>query len=246
MISNKCANINYSYLKECLLDILAQSNIVDTKLNTINYASRKDKTSIILDFWIGNQIVAVSDFWLGNFESDYVCKWLANKCHITISIARAAMRCIAGILSGYQIRIHPEEVFEPWRCICSRSFNQYLIRRYKYIGTKKLWESGLAQQRFCRQLPDTDYNREAISHIEYGYINSNNSEFFALKIAGTSILLSQIPLLFLEKDLYKRVQEIRYYQSGTGYRTYHISQVEFREAILFIYAILTGFQYWRD
>jgi hypothetical protein len=86
MISNKCANINYSYLKECLLDILAQSNIVDTKLNTINYASRKDKTSIILDFWVGNQIVAVSDFWLGNFESDYVCKWLANKCHITIPI----------------------------------------------------------------------------------------------------------------------------------------------------------------
>lgn len=235
--------MNYNYFRKSLLDILAQQNIGDIKSNTITYAPQKNKTNIIVDFWFNKQVITVNDFWLGNFESDYISEWLACECHTSAPVMKAAMRCIAGILSGYQIRIYPEEIFKPWRCICARSFNQYVIRRYKYIGTGELWTDNVAQKRFCRQLPDTDYNRDAISQIEYGCVNNNDCKTWGLKLKQTSTLLSQLPLLLLGKEIYEQTKKIQYYRSGIGYRTYHISPLEFQEAILLIYAILLGLQY---
>lgn len=210
-------------------------------LKNIWFGAQSRGTTKVYDFWINNKNVSIGELWLENFETDLSYMWLAQKYNITITMARYVVRCISCILAGYQCCIDPTEVIPCWRKVWPRDFNIYLSRRYKYIGTNKLWEEDIAAERFCHQFPDTEYNQSAASHIEYGPVSNLTSEIYGLKLTSTDLLLSKMILSYFDSPVYQKIKVARNYVSGKGHGKLSLTVDEFGDVIFLIYALIDDY-----
>lgn len=207
------------------------------------FGPRNSGACKVFDFWLKKKEASVGNLWESNFDTDWSYQWLAENYHIPIEIAQYAVHCISCILAGYQCSIDPAPLLPCWGIVWPRDFNIYLSRRYKYIGTDELWLEHTATARFCRQFPNTNYNQETISHIEYGLVSGLSFERYGLKLKSTNFLLSQMVLSYLDPRAYPNIKSARYYVSGEGYRKISISASEFDELILLVYALIDDYNF---
>ena len=213
-------------------------------LDHIWYGAKQESiSSMIFDFWINDKNISLGEFWLKNFDTDWSYHWLMQKYHITLPMAKAAVRCISCILAGYQCCIDSSAMLPQWRKIWARNFNLYLSKRQYAIASSLIWCEEVAAQRFCTQFPDTIYNRKAISYLEYSQIRDSVLETYGIHLKCTNLLLSQLVLSYLDTTIYQQVGTAKKYVNGIGYQNVLISMYEFQNAIYLIYALIDDYNF---
>ncbi len=234
------------FIRHCAQLQLGSAAVVEERIfQNIWYGGRPHEfvlSETVYNFWINNKKASLADFW-GNLmftTEDWASKLLMGKHHITMDMADAAVQCISCILEGYKCSFNPDQPWY-WKKVWARNFSLYLSRRYQYIGTSDLWNDIIASERFCRQFPDTEYNREAIAMIEYGSLSNPKENTYGLKLKSTDILLSELVLSFLDPVVFKKLKRSERFVPGKGYFKMRLTEDEIKDALYFIYLLLDDY-----
>lgn len=235
------------FIRHCVcLQLGPAVEMEDQAFQTIWYGGRKhefDSSRMVYNFWIRNKKASLADFWdnLRFTTEDWASKWLMEKHHMTLLMADAAAQCISCILNGYECSFNPKETIPSWKKVWARHFNLYLSRRHQYIGTSNMWNDEVASKWFCTQFPDTEFNRQAISLMEYGPLSHPRENTYGLKLKSTDILLSELVLSFLDPVIFKKLKRSKRFVSGKGELKMRLTENEIEDALHFIYLLLDDY-----
>lgn len=218
----------------------------DRAFQNIWYGGRKNEvipSKTFYNFWIHRKKASLEDFWynLTFTTEDWASKLLMERHHITLTMADAASQCISCILRGYECMFYPESTVLCWRKVWARNFNLYLSRRRNYIGTDDLWNDEIALERFCTQFPDTEFNKNAISLLEYGQLSHPRENTYGLKLKSTDVLLSELVLSFLDPVVFKKLKRSTRFIVGKGKVKMRLTEDEIKDALCFIYLLLDDY-----